>query len=54
MRWREKEIRITASFGVSTYNAGAGVVTRALLFEEADQALYRAKAQGRNCVRSAE
>jgi diguanylate cyclase (GGDEF)-like protein len=52
--WRGGLIRVTASFGVATYQAGAGPVARGRVFENADAALYRAKRDGRNCVRSAE
>ena len=52
LHWREKEIRVTASFGVATYKAGSGVERRAHFFESADRAMYRAKADGRNCVRT--
>jgi diguanylate cyclase (GGDEF)-like protein len=41
-----RDFRVTASFGVAT---GAGVDVDAL-YREADTALYRAKASGRNCV----
>jgi diguanylate cyclase (GGDEF)-like protein len=44
-------IPVTASFGVATYLEN--VTTRDRLFPVADEALYRAKADGRNCVRSA-
>ena len=50
--WRTTDIRVTASFGVATYHAGAGLAMRAKLFETADRAMYRAKRDGRNCVRS--
>ncbi len=48
--WRDGEIAITASFGVATYDAGSGL--RPLFFEAADRALYQAKREGRNCVRT--
>jgi len=44
-------IPVTASFGVATYPETA--TDREKLFPQADEALYRAKAEGRNCVRSA-
>ena len=40
--------RITASFGVASFNSGA--TTLAELIKQADQALYLAKAEGRNRV----
>ena len=40
--------RITASFGVASFNSGAA--TLAELIKQADQALYLAKAEGRNRV----
>jgi diguanylate cyclase (GGDEF)-like protein len=40
-----KELQVTASFGVALFN---GDDKR--LFTDADRALYRAKAQGKNCV----
>jgi diguanylate cyclase (GGDEF)-like protein len=43
-------IPVTASFGVATYLES--VTTRDRLFPQADESLYRAKADGRNCVRS--
>jgi diguanylate cyclase (GGDEF)-like protein len=52
VRWRGTEIRVTASFGVATYSALAGAASRERVFEEADRALYRAKKDGRNCVRT--
>jgi diguanylate cyclase (GGDEF)-like protein len=44
-------IPVTASFGVATYPEP--VSDRQQLFPQADEALYRAKAEGRNCVRLA-
>lgn len=42
-------IPVTASFGVATYPKP--VTDRQHLFPQADEALYRAKTEGRNCVR---
>ena len=53
IRWRDKDIRVTSSFGVATYEAGGGPVKRGQLFDATDRALYRAKGDGRNCVRTA-
>lgn len=39
--------RVTASFGIATYSMGVGVDD---LLRDADEALYRAKADGRNCL----
>lgn len=44
------ELSVTASFGVTTYLPGAAVRQHEQLFREADEALYAAKGQGRNCV----
>jgi diguanylate cyclase (GGDEF)-like protein len=44
------EIAVTASFGVSTYPET--VTVRDRLFPAADEALYAAKREGRNCVRA--
>jgi diguanylate cyclase (GGDEF)-like protein len=44
-------LRITASIGVATYPS-PGVQTVEDLLAKADQALYRAKAEGRNLVRT--
>ena len=52
VKWRQHDLRVTASFGVATYTAGTGQQLRDRLFETADRAMYRAKADGRNCVRS--
>ncbi|CAG9170745.1 hypothetical protein LMG23992_01788 [Cupriavidus laharis] len=43
---------VTASFGVATERSGAAHWPR--LFAAADAAMYRAKAEGRNCVRRAD
>jgi diguanylate cyclase (GGDEF)-like protein len=53
VRFQGKELRVTSSFGVSTYEAQGGEAVRAGLFKDADKALYRAKAGGRNQVVSA-
>lgn len=53
IRWQDRDIRVTASFGVATYEAGGGAAKRAQLFDATDRALYRAKGEGRNCVRTA-
>ena len=46
-----QQMRVTVSIGVATYTSGESV---AQLLEQADQALYRAKSDGRNCVVEAE
>jgi diguanylate cyclase (GGDEF)-like protein len=51
--FQSKELRVTSSFGVATYEAQGGEVLRARLFKDADKALYRAKSGGRNQVVSA-
>ncbi|HEY2850376.1 MAG TPA: GGDEF domain-containing protein [Gemmatimonadaceae bacterium] len=51
IRWHDRDLTVTASFGIATYAAGGGAVKRGQLFEAADRALYRAKGDGRNCVR---
>jgi diguanylate cyclase (GGDEF)-like protein len=53
VRFQGKELRVTSSFGVSTYEAQGGEAVRTGLFKDADKALYRAKAGGRNQVVSA-
>ena len=50
VRHRGAEITVTASFGVATYPETVKV--RDQLFPSADKALYIAKHDGRNCVRS--
>ena len=47
--WKDETIRITASFGVTV--ALPSEIDVEALISRADQALYRAKDQGRNCVR---
>ena len=42
-----EKLKVTASIGIGIYKAGD---TAALLIQRADEALYRAKGQGRNCV----
>jgi diguanylate cyclase (GGDEF)-like protein len=49
INWKSEVVTVTASFGVSVA-LPAEVDSRALI-ARADAALYRAKAQGRNCVR---
>jgi diguanylate cyclase (GGDEF)-like protein len=51
VRYQGREIRVTASFGVSCYPETAR--SHDALFPSADRALYQAKAEGRNRVRSA-
>jgi diguanylate cyclase (GGDEF)-like protein len=52
LRWNEAAIRVTASFGITAITPGE--LDANLIIGRADAALYRAKAQGRNCVRAAE
>lgn len=47
--WKDEALHVTASFGV-TVALPSELDTQALL-ARADAALYRAKDQGRNCVR---
>jgi diguanylate cyclase (GGDEF)-like protein len=53
IRWHDRIIRLTCSFGIALYESSGGAVKRGQLFEAADRALYRAKGEGRNCVRTA-
>ena len=48
-KWKDQTLVITASFGVTS--ALPAEVDRQALISRADSALYRAKEQGRNCVR---
>lgn len=45
-------VDVTASFGVAV--SGPAGLDFDDLFEQADEVLYRAKAEGRNCVRAVE
>jgi diguanylate cyclase (GGDEF)-like protein len=49
IQWKDESITITASFGVTT-SLPSEINTEAMI-ARADAALYRAKDQGRNCVR---
>lgn len=44
------ELSVTSSFGVTTYLPSTAQRSYEQLFKEADEALYAAKEQGRNCV----
>ncbi|BFM04866.1 GGDEF domain-containing protein [Halioxenophilus aromaticivorans] len=46
-KFKDEPVTITASFGVTQFTEGDSVETA---FERADQALYNAKQEGRNCV----
>lgn len=48
---QNQQVRVTVSIGVAAHTAGKSV---AQLLDQADQALYRAKSDGRNCVVEAE
>lgn len=52
VRWNSAEVRVTASFGVTTVLPGE--LDPAAMIGRADAALYRAKKNGRNCVCSAD
>ena len=54
VQFQAQELRVTSSFGVATYQTKSGEALRARLFKDADKALYRAKAGGRNQVVSAQ
>lgn len=49
-----QSIRVTASLGVACREAATPFETQEELLSAADRAVYRAKAEGRNCVREAE
>lgn len=49
--WSNKRLRVTVSMGVAEFHEGG---TDELLLQQADQALYLAKSEGRNCVRTFE
>ncbi|MCH8529664.1 MAG: sensor domain-containing diguanylate cyclase [Saccharospirillum sp.] len=52
--WRDHQITLTASFGIAEMRATKTLYSASALFEHvfgrADQALFQAKAQGRNCI----
>jgi diguanylate cyclase (GGDEF)-like protein len=49
--WNDEILRLTASFGITSITPGEMDPLAAIA--RADEALYRAKQDGRNCVRSA-
>jgi diguanylate cyclase (GGDEF)-like protein len=49
--WSDESLRVTASFGVTSVTPGE--MDPLAVIARADEALYRAKQDGRNCVRSA-
>jgi diguanylate cyclase (GGDEF)-like protein len=51
LEWNGEEVRISASFGVTV--AQPSEVDTPVVIARADSALYRAKSDGRNCVRVA-
>ena len=52
VQWNEGEVVVTASFGLTSITPGE--LDTNLIIARADAALYRAKEDGRNCVRFAE
>jgi diguanylate cyclase (GGDEF)-like protein len=51
LRFSPRELRVTASLGVATLGPTAAPNSIDELIERADQALYRAKQDGRDCIR---
>lgn len=49
--WNEEEISVSISLGVAQLNKGQ---TMSNLIQKADQAMYAAKAKGKNCVVASE
>jgi diguanylate cyclase (GGDEF)-like protein len=49
--WSDEALRVTASFGITSVTPGE--MDPLAVIARADEALYRAKQDGRNCVRSA-
>ena len=52
VRWNEEQVVVTGSFGITVVTPGDVDVNA--IIGRADAALYRAKEDGRNCVRAAE
>ena len=52
IRWEDKELSVTASFGFTVVNPGETEID--VIIGRADAALYRAKQAGRNCIRAYE
>jgi GGDEF domain-containing protein len=52
-RFQGRELRVTASFGITTYNAGRDGLSTEAMVVHADDALYAAKAAGRDSARVA-
>jgi diguanylate cyclase (GGDEF)-like protein len=52
VQWNERSIPVTASFGVTAITPGE--LDAVAIMARADGALYRAKEDGRNCVRIVE
>ena len=54
MTWEKKEIRITASFGVTGFHPTASIegISPEAMMNQADELLYQAKEEGRNRVKA--
>ena len=52
VQWNNSSVNVTASFGVTAITPGE--IDPLVLMARADGALYRAKQDGRNCVRVAD